>query len=51
MIESGPPMTIPTVPVRNRIKALGPRRRIACRSMLKVSSTSAVGSRKRDETK
>ena len=35
----------PTVPVRNMISALGPRRRIALRSIDSVSSTNVAGSR------
>ena len=40
-IAMGPPIMMPTVPVKNIIKALKPRLAIAFRSMLRVIKTSA----------
>ncbi len=41
----GPPMTIPKVPVKNRIRALEPRPKTALTSRLKVSKTIQAGNR------
>ena len=41
----GPPMTIPTVPVKNMIKAFGPKLKIAFKSTLKINKTKHAGSK------
>ncbi|MNI92315.1 hypothetical protein D3C73_1500900 [compost metagenome] len=47
----GPPSMTPSVPVKNMIRAFGPRRKTAGRSADTVSSTRAAGSRKREAMK
>ena len=49
-IANGPPIIIPTVPVKNRIKAFGPRLKMAFKSILNVIKTNAAGSKNRLET-
>src|SRR5690606_41640599 len=44
-MASGPPIIIPIVPVKNMIRALGPRLKMALRSILSVIRTRDAGSR------
>ncbi len=41
----GPPIIIPTVPVKNIIKAFEPKLKIAFKSILKVINTKAAGNK------
>ena len=45
MIATGPPIIIPAVPVKNIIKAFGPRLKTAFKSTLKVIKTNAAGNK------
>ena len=49
-IAIGPPIIIPTVPVKNIIKALDPKLNMAFKSMLSVIKTKAAGSKNRLDT-
>ena len=49
-IAIGPPMIIPTVPVKNIIKALEPKLNMAFKSILSVIKTKAAGNKNRLET-
>jgi len=44
-IANGPPIIIPTEPVKNIIRALDPKLEMALRSMLKVIKMRAAGSK------
>ncbi len=44
-IASGPPISTPSVPVKNMMSAFGPSRTIAGMSMARVSRISVAGSR------
>jgi len=50
-MANGPPIIIPTVPVKNMINALGPNFKMLGKSILIVSRTRLVGSRYLDATK
>ena len=50
-IAMGPPMMIPTVPVKNMIIAFGPNFLISGKSILMVSKTKLVGNKYREATK
>ena len=50
-MANGPPIMIPTVPVKNMMMALGPSFLISGRSILMVSNTKLVGSKYREATK
>ena len=47
----GPPIITLTVPAKNMVRALGPSRSVAGRSMASVRSTSVAGSRYREAMK
>ena len=50
-IAIGPPMMIPNVPVKNKIRALEPNFLISFKSMLMVKSARLVGSKYLEATK
>ena len=51
IIVKGPPITIPKVPAKNIIKALGPNATTPFISILKVKSTKEAGSKYREAIK